>query len=125
MQTLKLVALVTGFQLAIAHASTCADLEHGRKIFESCASCHIISEERNAFGPYLKGIVGRNVAVIPDYEYSQAMKALGASGGVWDEKLLAAFLAKPSRAIPGTKMRFWGLWGFEVNDLIAYLKANP
>ena len=52
------------------------------------------------------------------------MKAAGASGVVWDEQSLAEFLASPQTKVPGTKMRFWGLWKWETGDLIAYLKTT-
>ena len=75
--------------------------------------------------PSLKGVVGRRAAIVDDYAYSPALKKAGEDGLVWNEHELAEFLASPSRKIPGTKMRFWGLWSFEIDDLIAFLKANP
>lgn len=53
------------------------------------------------------------------------MKAAGEAGFVWDDKALAKYLQDPSGTVPGTKMRFWGFWSSEVEDLIAYLKAHP
>ena len=101
-----------------------ADLEHGRRVFQACASCHMIDSDRSAFGPSLKGIVGRPAAAAADYNYSTAMKAAGASGVVWDEQSLAEFLASPQTKVPGTKMRFWGISDpKQVADLLAYLRS--
>jgi cytochrome c len=111
--------------LAFTLSASAADLEHGKRVFRSCASCHAIETDRNAFGPHLKGVVGRKAGSVPGYNYSPAMRAAGESGLVWDEQALAEFLADPQEKVPGNKMRFWGLWKSESGDLIAYLKAHP
>ncbi|TDK35464.1 cytochrome c family protein [Rhizobium deserti] len=105
--------------------ASAADLEHGKRVFRSCASCHAIETDRNGFGPHLKGVVGRKAGSLPDYNYSPAMRAAGESGLVWNEQALTEFLADPKGKVPGNKMRFWGLWKSESDDLIAYLKAHP
>ena len=77
-------------------------------------------------GPTLKGVVGRKVASVEGYKYSDAMKAFGATGAVWDEATLAAYLPDPRAYVPGTKMAFAGLKNpQEVADIIAYLKSKP
>lgn len=102
------------------------DLENGRRAFRSCASCHSVDSERSGFGPYLKGVVGRPAGRLAGYRYSEAMKAAGAGGLVWDEAALAEFLSSPKKKVPGTKMSFGGLWTTsEIDDLIGYLRANP
>jgi cytochrome c len=110
---------------ASVSAVPAADLERGERVFRSCGSCHALDAERNGFGPHLKGVVGRQAGSLSDYNYSPAMKAAGADGLVWDEKALAEFLASPKTKVPGTRMRFWGLWKSETDDLIAFLKAHP
>jgi cytochrome c len=112
------LGLVSASQPAAA-----ADLAHGEKVFHACASCHSLDADGKGFGPTLHGIVGRPAAQVADYAYSPAMKAAAAGGLVWDEKALAEFLAKPQAKVPGTAMRFWGLWSWELGDVIAYLKA--
>lgn len=103
-----------------------ADLAHGKRVFQSCSSCHVVDSEANRFGPSLKGVVGRKAGSEPDFRYSQAMKDAGAAGLVWDEASLGEFLSSPKRKVPGTSMRFFGLWTqSEIDDVIAYLKANP
>lgn len=110
---------------SVAGNGFAADADRGARTFRACSSCHIIDDTRSTFGPSLKGVVGRRAAIIDDYAYSPALKKAGEDGLVWNEHELAEFLASPSRKIPGTKMRFWGLWSFEIDDLIAFLKANP
>jgi cytochrome c len=82
-----------------------------------------LDQERSVFGPHLKGIIGRKAAFLPDYAYSDALRAAGEAGLVWDEQALRDFLYSPKTKVPGTKMRFWGLWREEIDDLIAYLMS--
>ena len=125
MNSLAVTAWAAFLALAFTLPAPAADLKHGKRVFRSCASCHAIDTDRNAFGPHLKGVVGRKAGSLADYNYSPAMQAAGTSGLVWDEQALAEFLADPKEKVPGTKMRFWGLWESESDDLIAYLKAHP
>jgi len=53
------------------------------------------------------------------------MKAYGASGAVWDEAALQAYLEKPKAVVAKTKMAFAGLnKEDEREDLIAFLKTK-
>ncbi|MFX7894976.1 cytochrome c family protein, partial [Acinetobacter baumannii] len=74
---------------------------------------------RHGFGPQLNGLLGRKAGSLPGYAYSPAMKA---SGLVWTEATLTAFLRDPNAVVPGTKMRYWGLGIDEqtVAGLLAY-----
>jgi cytochrome c len=102
------------------------DIAHGKRVFRTCISCHAADSDVNRFGPSLKGVVGRAAGSLPDYKYSQAMRDAGAAGLVWDQAALSEFLSSPKDKVPGTSMRFWGLWTqSEIDDVIAYLKANP
>ncbi|MEC9165965.1 MAG: cytochrome c family protein, partial [Pseudomonadota bacterium] len=68
----------------------------------------------------LKGIIGRQAASVEGYKYSKAMKA---SGLVWDDATLAAYLKKPRNFVKGTKMAFAGLRkDKDIANVIAYLK---
>jgi cytochrome c len=98
------------------------DAATGARVFKQCASCHQVGlNARAAFGPQLNTLFGRRAGSTPDFAYSDAMKA---SGIVWDERSLAAFLRDPNKLVPGTKMRFWGLSGDkEVKALLAYLRT--
>ena len=102
------------------------DVEKGEKVYAKCKACHDIEKGVNKVGPTLKGLVGRKAASVPDYKYSEAMLAKAAEGMVWDEATLAAYLPDPKAYVPKTKMAFAGLKKpEEVENLIAFLKANP
>lgn len=98
------------------------DAATGERVFKQCASCHQVGvNARASFGPQLNGLFGRRAGSTPDFAYSEAMKA---SGIVWDERTLAAFLRDPGKLVPGTKMRFWGLGDDnEIKALQAYLRT--
>jgi cytochrome c len=47
-----------------------------------------------------------------------------ASGIVWDERTLAAFVRDPGKLVPETKMRFWGIGDEnQILALQAYLRS--
>ncbi|UXS05215.1 c-type cytochrome [Agrobacterium tumefaciens] len=103
------------------------DVGKGERVFSRCSTCHSVDAPRTRMGPHLMGVVGRPMASVADYNnYSQAMKDAGNAGRVWSEEELAKFIASPKKAVPGTSMRFFGLWSeTEIADLIAFLKAHP
>ncbi|MET0221734.1 MAG: cytochrome c family protein [Tardiphaga sp.] len=119
----SILAGIIALTSTLLQPAAAADLAHGEKVFRACASCHSLDADGKGFGPTLHGIVGRPAAQVANFSYSPAMKAAAASGLVWDEKTLAEFLAKPQAKVPGTAMRFWGLWSWELADVIAYIKA--
>ena len=47
-------------------------------------------------GPNLYGIIGRGIASDPDFKYGESLAALGATGAVWDQASLAAYVADPT-----------------------------
>ncbi|MCA1440114.1 c-type cytochrome [Ensifer sp. IC4062] len=74
----------------------------GERLFRSrCASCHSVNTGENRVGPHLSGLVGRTAGSIEGARYS---KALSASGFVWDEERLQAYLNNPRQVVPGTTM---------------------
>ncbi len=120
MRRLAAATLALAPLLAIASGDPAA----GRKLFASCANCHAVGPSaRHGFGPQLNALAGRKAGSLAGYSYSPAMKA---SGLVWNEATLAAFLRDPNAVVPGTKMRYWGLGINEkkVADLMAYLAAQ-
>jgi cytochrome c2 len=75
--------------------------------FAPCSQCHALpGEGPRLTEPSLQGIVGRKVASLPGFEYSDALKRVG---GRWDEQRLDAFLRSPSEFAPGTIMSFPGI----------------
>jgi cytochrome c len=112
------------FALPLLHGCTPSgtDAAAGARVFKQCASCHQVGPNARAgFGPQLNGLFGRRAGSTPDYAYSAAMKA---SHIVWDERSLAAYLRDPDKAVPGTRMRFWGISDKnEMRALLSYLRT--
>jgi len=101
-----------------------ADPAGGEKIFKSkCTSCHIDVEGETSTksGPNLWGVVGREVASVPGFGYSDALKGLG---GTWTYERLNEFLTGPRAYAPGTKMTFAGLSDMAQRaQLVAWLRT--
>jgi len=94
----------------------------GARIYAQCRTCHAVEEGVNRVGPSLHGIIGRTAGQVAGYNYSAANKA---SGKVWDNETLFAYLENPRAYIPGTKMAFVGLRDAQQRaDVIAYLNAH-
>ena len=99
------------------------DLDHGRRVFARCRSCHTITQGgSNMTGPNLYGVFGRRAGTHEGYNYSKAVKE---AGFVWDAEKLDQWLAGPRTFLPGNKMSFAGIPDAEDRrDLIAYLKVE-
>jgi cytochrome c len=100
-----------------------ADISKGEASAKKCAACHTFGKgEPNRVGPNLYGVVGRERASHPGFNYSAAMKG---KPGKWTVEELNAFLANPRGFVPGTSMSFAGLpRGSERADVIAYLNSK-
>ena len=98
-----------------------ADPAAGERVFGKCRACHQLEEGANAVGPYLYGVVGREVHAAEGFNYSGA---LAEAADVWTPENLQAFLESPRDYAPGTTMAFNGLPSVEDRaDLIAYLDS--
>lgn len=88
--------------LILALTAGQAFAETGQDLFnDKCGGCHTTGDASTPDAPTLKGVVGRKVASLPDFQYSDALKA---KGGVWTPAALDAFLANPQGYAPGTAM---------------------
>jgi cytochrome c len=98
-----------------------ADPAKGETVFKKCAACHKL-DGNDGVGPHLNGVVGRPVASVEGFSYSDGMVA---HGGEWTPEELFAFLASPKQDVPGTKMSFAGLPKEEDRaNVIAYLQQQ-
>ncbi|MFO7772152.1 MAG: cytochrome c family protein [Roseovarius gahaiensis] len=96
-----------------------ADLGKGERVFNKCKACHKLDEGANGTGPYLHGVVGREVAAAEGFGYSGSLVAVA---DVWTPQELSAFLENPASYAPGTTMGFAGLGKIEDRvNVIAYL----
>ena len=102
------------------------DAAAGKVVFKKCMACHAADKEQNKVGPHLVGVVGRAAGSVEGFKYSDAMKAKGAEGFIWDDANIAAYLKDPKGFIPKNKMAYAGLKeDADIANLIAYLKADP
>lgn len=120
-----LLALFTSTGAARGGDAPVGDTVAGERVFRKCGACHTATAPENRVGPSLQGVVGRPVAHVESYGYSDAMKAFGSDGKVWDEGRLATYLLAPRAMVPGTRMSFAGLkTDKDIADVIAYLKST-
>lgn len=83
------------------------DAAKGARVFKKCQSCHNVDAGGpNGTGPGLYGVVMNDKGAHEGYAFSTA---LAVAGEQWTYESLDAFLEKPSRYAPGTKMNFVGL----------------
>lgn len=99
-----------------------ADLDAGAKSARICAACHSFEEGGAAkIGPPLWGVVGRDIASLGDFSYSNA---LAGKDGEWSYQTLDEYLSAPREWAPGTKMVFAGIKKPEDRaNVILYLRS--
>jgi cytochrome c len=97
------------------------DASRGQRDFRVCTPCHSLEPDRNMTGPSLAGLWGRRAGSLPSFDrYSDALKA---SGIIWDDRSLDAWLTDPERMVPDNDMPFNGIREAQARtDLLAFLK---
>ena len=84
-----------------------ANIDKGKKVAKKCVACHSFKNGgKNKVGPNLYDIMGKDRAKVSGFAYSSAIKTMG---GKWGFDDMNAFLKKPKKFMPGTKMSFSGL----------------
>lgn len=123
MTLLRLQFLVVALLASnVCLAQTKSTSERGKDLFgRNCVQCHSVACNRD--GPKLEGLFGRTAGSVPGFHYTPELKA---SGIVWTDKTLNAFLTDPNKLVPGTSMGIWGRIANanERKDLIAYLRRE-
>lgn len=111
--------LLLFFLLAAAAPVRAADGGEAFRI--NCAACHTVDGASTVNGPSLKGVLWRKIAVLRDFRYSPALKAMV---GAWTPSRLDAFLRNTQAFAPGTEM-FWTLDDAPTRRaIIDYLKTQ-
>ncbi|MEO1167493.1 MAG: cytochrome c family protein [Pseudomonadota bacterium] len=110
-------------EMTMAMAFPQVTVEQGEAVYRRCASCHTINEGgANGIGPNLWGKIGRDIASVPGFNYSDALLAVE---GTWNFDNMSDWLARPSAFAQGTTMSFAGLSDpLDRAALILYMNAN-
>ena len=118
---------VLAASLPLPQMMASADAKRGEAGSKPCLACH--SFEKGAVakvGPPLYGVVGRPMASIAGFSYSEGMKA---KGGNWTLEALNSFIASPKAYVTGTKMAYPGQpEDSKRGDILGYLNSlsdNP
>lgn len=81
------------------------DAANGEELFNrQCSTCHVVENEAGEIlagraaqvGPNLYGVVGRAPGTYPEFEYGDSMVEYGATGAVWAEENLTAYMQDPT-----------------------------
>lgn len=124
MKLVKMTLFVALFSFAASLSPALAegDVKKGKRVFKKCKVCHSLKKNARAkIGPSLYGIIGRKIAIMPNFKYSKAMSG---SDIIWTEEKIKLYLKKPRSMFKKTKMIFPGLKKEkDRNNLIAYIKS--
>lgn len=121
-------ALAFGFMSVTFAPSALAegDIVAGEKLFlRKCFGCHVVPAGATAKGPTLRGVVGRPVASVEGFAFSDGLRAFRATGAVWDEATLDKLLQDTIGFVRGMRMTMTPISrDTDRADLIAFLKSN-
>ena len=100
-----------------------ASAQQGQSDAKVCLTCHNFAKDQGSkVGPDLYGVVGRQIASVPGFNYSSALKGMG---GTWTFDALSKWLNNPRNDVPGTLMTFGGVPSEKQRaNIIAYLNSN-
>lgn len=99
-----------------------ADVAKGQAATKVCQACHNFEKGAGPkVGPPLFGVVGRPIASVAGFSYSDALKGMG---GDWSYEEIFKFLKQPKALASGTKMSFPGEPDPQKRaDILAYLQT--
>lgn len=102
MRTL-LFAVSLGLATGVAQAAASGEA----LVRSQCAQCHTLAKgEPHGVGPNLHGLIGRPVASVPGFTFSE--KFISATRGkTWDARLLDAWLKDTQAVAPGNGMTYF------------------
>ncbi len=132
----KLTFLAALAAMALAGPALAGDPAVGESDFKKCKACHSIIapdgteiQKGGKTGPNLYGIVGHTIASDPDFKYGDSIRAVGATGAVWDESAIAAYVSDPAAWLKATlgddsaKSKMTFKLGAGGEDIAAYLAS--
>ena len=99
-----------------------ADPKKGAEDAKICETCHNFQKGGGAkIGPDLWDVVGRKIASVPGFAYSDSLKAVG---GNWTWEALNVMVSNPKKEAAGTKMTYPGEKDPQKRaDILAYLQT--
>jgi cytochrome c len=99
-----------------------ADATKGAQFAKVCQTCHNFEKGAGPkIGPPLFGVVGRPIASIPGFAYSDSLKSVG---GNWTYEALNVMVSNPKKEASGTKMTYPGEKDPQKRaDILAYLQT--
>ena len=99
-----------------------ADATKGAQFAKVCQTCHNFEKGAGPkIGPPLFGVVGRPIASVPGFAYSDSLKSVG---GNWTYDALNVMVSNPKKEASGTKMTFPGEKDPQRRaDILAYLQT--
>lgn len=120
--------------LMLATPALAADPAAGEDDFKKCKACHAIVASDGTevvkggkTGPNLGGVIGRPIASVADFKYGESILAVGATGAVWDEASLGAYITDPAAWLkeqtgdPAAKSKMSFKLASGAEDVAAYL----
>lgn len=110
--------------LALTSPPPQAASDPGARAFQRCAACHSLRDDARNPAPSLGGVIGRRAGAVESFAYSDAMRAAGRRGLVWDEATLERFLADPEAVVPGADMPWQGGSAAERAAVIEWLRRR-
>jgi len=117
----EIAALLAGKEIADIYAEplperTMAELAEQKQAFTWCRFCHTLNQGgHNRVGPNLYGIFGQPAGVVDHFPYSSSFDELREGGFVWTRELMQQFIDDPAAMVPGNRMRYPPMIGYEKN----------
>lgn len=124
---------------AMAQDAAAGDAAKGQKEFNKCKACHTLTDPSGTdivkggkTGPNLYGVIGREVASVPDFKYGDGILALKAKypGAVWDTEAVADYITGPTEYLdketgdPKLKSKMTFKMAKNQQDVVAFLLQN-
>lgn len=108
-------------QLMPAEAIPTTTEVHGARVFfYYCGTCHSATGEALA-GPPLNGVIGRDIAAVEGYPYSDALKE---APGRWTPSKLRMLIAHDGAEFEGTTMPTVVLYKDQFEAMVTYLRTT-